>query len=95
MFWLRTLAYLMPLGLGFVGFLLFLEIEQLELPREGDALVTAIQEPIGSLDPLGAIDGVTREVRVCDLGIDEPTRHGSAGAALDDPGIGARLQHLR
>lgn len=63
MFWLRTLAYLMPLGLGFVGFLLFLEIEQLELPREGDALVTAIQEPIGSLDPLGAIDGVTREVR--------------------------------
>jgi len=63
MFWLRTLAYLMPLALGFGGFLLVREVERLELPPPGGSLVTAIQEPIGSLSPFGAEEGVTREIR--------------------------------
>lgn len=63
MLWLRTLVYLTPLALGLVAVLLVRQVGRLQMPPPGDAFVTAIQKPVGPLHPLGADEGVTREIR--------------------------------
>lgn len=62
MFWLRSLLYATPLALAFAGTWLFQRVSELQASSDKLALVTAIREPVGFLNPLFPQSGVTREV---------------------------------
>lgn len=62
MFWLRTILFSSPLLLVFGGSWLFDEVGELHLSHETGALVCAIAEPIGYLNPLVPSTGVTGEI---------------------------------
>lgn len=62
MFWLRTILFSLPLVLVFGGSWLFDRVSELRLSTEPGALVYAIQEPIGYLNPLVPSTGITGEV---------------------------------
>jgi len=62
MFWLRAILFSSPLLLVFGGSWLFDRVSELQLSSETDALVYAIQEPVGMLNPLVPSSGITGEV---------------------------------
>ncbi len=62
MFWLRLILFTLPLGLAFPAMWLFREVRDLEYSRADPDLVYVIREPIGTLNPLVPLTGVTREV---------------------------------
>lgn len=62
MFWLRSLLFASPLALVFGGAWLFGRVADLRVDEDKPALVTAIREPVGYLNPLFPQSGVTREV---------------------------------
>lgn len=63
MFWLRSLLYLSPLAIVFGATALFRQVSRLSLPEPGGVMTCSIREPIGPLNPLASMGGVTREVR--------------------------------
>lgn len=62
MFWLRTIVFSSPLLLVFGGIRLFDQAGALRLSQESGALVCAIDEPVGYLNPLAPSAGVTGEI---------------------------------
>ncbi len=62
MFWLRWIFFSSPLWLGFGGAWLFSTVAEFQLTRESDALVHAIDRPVGYLSPLAPADGVEGEI---------------------------------
>ena len=62
MFWLRTILFSSPLLLVFGGSWLFDKVGELHLSHETGALVCAIAEPVGYLNPLVPSTGVTGEI---------------------------------
>lgn len=62
MFWLRVILFSSPLLLVLGGSWLFNEVGELQLYGESDALVCAIQEPVGFLNPLVPSSGITGEI---------------------------------
>lgn len=62
MFWLRWIFFSSPLWLGFGGAWLFRTVAEFQLTRESEALVHAIDGPVGYLSPLAPADGVEGEI---------------------------------
>ena len=62
MFWLRWIFFSSPLWLGFGGAWLFRTVAEFQLTRESDALVHAIDGPVGYLSPFAPADGVEGEI---------------------------------
>ncbi len=62
MFWLRAILFSSPLLLMFGGAWLFDRVGELQLSVDKDALVYAIHEPVGLLNPLVPSSGITGEV---------------------------------
>jgi len=62
MFWLRWIFFSSPLWLGFGGAWLFRTVAEFQLTRESDALVHAIDRPVGYLSPLAPADGIEGEI---------------------------------
>lgn len=62
MLWLRVLFFASPLALVLGAVWLFDRVEELRLADDTDALVYAIDEPVGYLNPLVPQTGITREV---------------------------------
>jgi peptide/nickel transport system substrate-binding protein len=62
MFWLRWIFFSLPLWLGFGGAWLFRTVAEFQLTGESDAIVHAIDGPIGYLSPLVPADGVEGEI---------------------------------
>lgn len=62
MFWLRSILFSSPLALVFGACWLFDRVSELQLSHDTGALVYAIQEPVGYLNPLVPSIGVTGEV---------------------------------
>lgn len=79
MFWLRWLFFSSPFWLGLGGIWLFRAVADFQLERESDALVHAIDGPVGYLSPLAPADGVTGEI--ADL-VFEPLLRRDAGLQL-------------
>jgi len=62
MFWLRTILFSLPLVFGFGVYWLYQQVRGAEYIREDKAMVCAIREPVGNLNPLVPLTGVTREI---------------------------------
>lgn len=62
MFWLRWIFFSSPLLLGLGGFWLVGRIADLSLREESDALVHAIDDPVGYLSPVTPGDGIEGEI---------------------------------
>ncbi|MEX2580987.1 MAG: ABC transporter substrate-binding protein [Verrucomicrobiales bacterium] len=62
MLWLRSLVFAAPLATGALGVWLFERVADLRFSHETEALVYAIEEPIGYLNPLVPLTGIDREV---------------------------------
>ncbi len=62
MFWLRWFFFSLPLWLGFGGAWLFRTVSEFQLTRESDALVHAINRPVGYVSPLAPADGIEGEI---------------------------------
>ncbi len=62
MLWLRVLFFASPLTMVLGGVWLFDSVREMRLTDESEALVCAIEEPIGYLNPLVPQTGITREV---------------------------------
>ncbi len=62
MFWLRWVFFSSPLWLGFAGAWLFRTVAEFHLVSESDALVHAINQPVGWLTPLTPVDGIDGEI---------------------------------
>lgn len=62
MFWLRWIFFSSPLWLVFGGVWLFRTVAEFRLIRESDALVHAIDRPVGRISPLSPADGIEGEI---------------------------------
>lgn len=62
MLWLRALFFASPLTMVLGGVWLFDSVTELRLSDESEALVYAIEKPVGFLNPLVPQTGITREV---------------------------------
>lgn len=62
MFWLRWIFFSSPLWLVFGGVWLFRTVAEFQLMHESDALVHAIDRPVGVVSPLVPADGIEGEI---------------------------------
>jgi len=62
MLWLRALFFASPLAMVLGAVWLFDRVTELQLSDDSEALIYAIEEPIGYLNPLVPQTGITREV---------------------------------
>lgn len=62
MLWLRALFFASPLAMVLGALWLFDRVTELQLSDDSEALIYAIEEPIGYLNPLVPQTGITREV---------------------------------
>lgn len=62
MFWLRWILFSSPLWLVFGGSWLFRTVAEFQLMRESDAIVHAINRPVGRISPFGATEGIEGEI---------------------------------
>ncbi len=62
MFWLRWIFFSSPLWLAFGGVWLFKEAAGVQLVHESDALVHAIDRPVGAISPLAPAGGIEGEI---------------------------------